>query len=63
MNFGKIAKVFAFNNGFSREMEASDGEDIEEAGEKALAPGKLAKANAALEKLKEQMERKWKIDE
>ena len=60
MNFGKIAKRFAYANGLEEDMTADDGEELIG---RNFAPGKLDKANAALEKLREQIRKRWKLDE
>lgn len=61
MNYGQIAKKIAFDRGFVNPIVAEDGENYGE--NKAFAPGKLDKANAAFDKLKEITERRWKLVE
>lgn len=60
MNFGRIAKVHAFHKGAKNDMTDDDFEYA--AGEKPTAK-RLEKANARLSDLRDQLTRKWKLDE
>ena len=59
MNYGQIAKKIAFDRGFINPVTAEDGTTYGEG--RDLAPGKLEKLDTAFSKLREQIERKWKL--
>lgn len=57
MQYGNIAKAFIYEKGATTPMEAEDGVDFGEG--KKFAPGQLDKANAARERVAEQLKKKW----
>lgn len=62
MNFGKIAKAHAFAVGFTTPFTEETLQPYMDEGKNA-SPGRLEKANNMLDKLREQMEKRWKLDE
>lgn len=61
MNYGNVAKRFAFDKGLRGGIDAIDGEVYGEG--KPFTPARLEKANAAFDKLRDIMERRWKLVE
>ena len=61
MNYGILAKKFAYAKGFNAELTPDDGVDFGEGN--ALTPARLDKANVALDKLREQTQKRWKLVE